>query len=96
MLNYLKQFFFFLKRRCVYRWWGLPVYALGYYIVFILLERHVTEGSGYHVISAPIDYQIPFCEYFIIPYNAWFVFIMGTVAFFVLVNRPRRNTTALN
>ena len=90
MLRILKDFFLELKRRCVFRWWGLPVYALGYYIAFIILERHVTEGSGYHLISAPIDYKIPFCEYFIIPYNIWFVYIMGTVTFFVLVNRPAK------
>ncbi|MBR0399009.1 MAG: phosphatase PAP2 family protein [Eubacterium sp.] len=88
MFKLLKDIFFELKRRCVFRWWALPVYALGYYIAFILLEHHVTAGSGYHLISAPVDYKIPFCEYFIIPYNAWFVYIMGTVAFFVLVNRP--------
>ena len=68
----------------------LPVYALGYYITFYFLERRVTEESGFHLIAAPIDYKIPFCEYFIIPYNIWFVYIMGTVAFFVLVNRPRK------
>ncbi len=88
MLKLLKNFFLELKRRCVFRWWGLPVYALGYYIAFILLERRELTESGYHLISAPIDYSIPFCEYFIIPYNIWFVYIMGTVAFFVLVNRP--------
>lgn len=88
MLKLLKTFFLELKRRCVFRWWGLPVYALGYYIAFILLERRELTESGYHLISAPIDYSIPFCEYFIIPYNIWFVYIMGTVAFFVLVNRP--------
>ena len=88
MLRFLKELFFTLKRRCVYRWWGLPVYGLCYYLIFLVLERRVTETSGFHLIAAPVDYQIPFCEYFIIPYNIWFVYIMGTVAFFVLVNRP--------
>ena len=30
------------------------------------LEKTVT--TDFHLVSMPIDYKIPFCEYFIIPY----------------------------
>ena len=86
----LKNGFFFLKRRCVYRWWGLPVFALFYFIIFSRLEAAITADTAFHLIEVPLDRMIPFCEYFIIPYNIWFVYIMGTVTFFVLVNRDRR------
>ena len=90
MLRALKKGFFFLKRRCVYRWWGLPVFALFYFLVFTRLESVISADSAFHLIEVPLDRAIPFCEYFIIPYNIWFVYIMGTVTFFVLVNRDRR------
>lgn len=90
MFKWMKQGFFFLKRRCIYRWWVLPVFALFYFIVFSRLEQIVSADSVFHLIEIPLDRKIPFCEWFIIPYNIWFVFIMGTVAFFVLVNRDKR------
>ncbi|MGI6117503.1 MAG: phosphatase PAP2 family protein [Bilifractor sp.] len=79
-----------LRKRCIYRWWILPVYALVYFILFTILEDRVSASSNYHVISTPIDHMIPFCEYFIIPYYLWFAFIMGTCVFFILVNRDRK------
>jgi membrane-associated phospholipid phosphatase len=85
-----KEGFIKLKNRCIHRWWVLPVYALVYFILFNILEKKVSAGSAYHVISTPLDHMIPFCEYFIIPYYLWFAFIMGTTAFFILVNRSRK------
>jgi hypothetical protein len=35
------------------------------------------------VIHTWLDEQIPFCEYFIVPYLLWFFFMAGTVAWFV-------------
>ena len=40
---------------------------------FLLLEHHVT--TNYYVIQTRLDEQIPFIEYFIIPYLLWFVFV---------------------
>ncbi|MGN0367350.1 MAG: phosphatase PAP2 family protein [Wujia sp.] len=52
----------------------LPVYL----IWFAWLERR--EGS-YTLISMPIDYEIPFCEYFILPYLAWFLFVPAILGY---------------
>lgn len=44
-------------------------------VVFAALECFRT--NGYHVVYSPIDDMIPFCEYFVIPYLFWFVYIVG-------------------
>ncbi len=60
-------------------WWKkynhalLFCYALFYMPCFVWLEHHVT--TDYFVIHSPIDDMIPFCEYFIIPYYLWFLFV---------------------
>ncbi|MBO5060567.1 MAG: phosphatidic acid phosphatase [Clostridia bacterium] len=44
-------------------------------IAFMLLERvFITD---YHVIECAVDDKIPFCEFFVIPYYFWFVFLIG-------------------
>ena len=48
-------------------------YALVYVPWFLWLEKTVT--SDYHVLHIALDDKIPFCEYFIIPYLAWFLFV---------------------
>lgn len=52
-----------------------PIYG----IVFLLLERFLP--LNFHDISCKIDAYIPFCEYFIIPYYSWFVFIIGALIY---------------
>ena len=52
-----------------------PVYGL----VFYTLERGIT--TNYHVVHAPLDDRIPFCELFLIPYLFWFVFLVGMLAY---------------
>lgn len=49
-----------------------PVYGF----FFLLVERLWIRGS-YTPIHCPLDDQIPFCEYFLIPYLLWFVFLVG-------------------
>lgn len=66
----LKSFF----KRYAYAW---PLcYIFIYFPWFFWLEKHVTD---YTVIHCALDDYIPFCEYFIIPYLFWFVYIAGTV-----------------
>ncbi|MDD3278380.1 MAG: phosphatase PAP2 family protein [Lachnospiraceae bacterium] len=72
----------FLQRKHL---WVIPVYALFYLAAFKLLEAHVTKG--YHVIHMALDDVIPFCEYFIVPYMTWFLFIAVTVFFFSFINK---------
>lgn len=64
----------------------VPVlYGIFYVAVFSYLERRPVHS--YKVIKMPIDFRIPFCEYFIIPYMLWFLYIAGTVALFIFLNR---------
>lgn len=55
-------------------------YILIYMPWFLYLEKHVTKN--YHVIHAAIDDEIPFIEYFIVPYLLWFVFIAVVMLYF--------------
>lgn len=55
-------------------------YFLIYIPWFLYLEKHVTRN--YHVIHAEIDDEIPFIEYFIVPYLLWFVFIAAVMLYF--------------
>ena len=44
-------------------------------IAFYCLER--VFNMNYHVVYCALDDKIPFCEYFLIPYWFWFVFLIG-------------------
>ena len=56
----------------------VALYTVFYLLCFSYLEnRHVR----YHIIDSSLDDKIPFCEYFIIPYLLWFLYIAVTVGF---------------
>lgn len=59
--------------------WLVPVYTVFYVVSFMLLERRTTNV---HIISSPLDQYIPFCEYFVIPYYLWFVYIIAILIYF--------------
>ena len=48
----------------------LVFYLLGFFII-----EHVLVPSHYHVISTPLDHEIPFCEWMIFFYYAWFPYM---------------------
>lgn len=56
------------------------LYGLIYLPWFFYLERHVT--TEFHLIHSPLDDQIPFIEYFVVPYLLWFAYIAVTVGYF--------------
>ena len=58
--------------------WTLLYIAI-YMPWFMWLEKTVT--TEFHLVSMPIDYKIPFCEYFIIPYFMWFLFVPAIVGY---------------
>ncbi len=62
--------------------WWIIIYTLIYLVAFNLMENagHV----HYHLIHTWLDDQIPFCEYFIIPYVIWFGFNLAVVGWFDL------------
>lgn len=63
----------------------LLTYMIIYLPWFEYLEHHVT--THFHVISSPLDQYIPFCEYFVLPYYAWF-FYMGIGIVFIALKDP--------
>ena len=68
-----------------YRHSLLLLYFLLYLPWFSYLERTVT--SHFHVIHMPIDDQIPFIEYFIIPYLLWFAYVAVALLYFLLKDK---------
>ena len=64
-----------------YRHAWLLSYAFIYLTWFMFLERTVTRD--YHIMHASLDDLIPFNEYFIVPYFLWFIYVAGTLIFFL-------------
>ena len=59
-----------------------PVYGL----MFLLMERGL--NLDYHAIECSFDSRIPFCEYFVIPYYFWFLFIFGIIIYTLFFDVP--------
>jgi membrane-associated phospholipid phosphatase len=59
--------------------WVVPVYLIFYVVVFAILEQ---STSDVHIIHCSLDDKIPFCEYFIIPYVMWYIFMAGSIIYF--------------
>lgn len=58
--------------------WTL-LYVFIYMPWFVWLEKTVT--TDYYVIHCSLDDKIPFCEYFIIPYFLWFLFVAAVMIY---------------
>lgn len=63
--------------------WTLSYFII-YSIWFVYLEQR-TKVEHYPMHMHLDDY-IPFCEYFIVPYLLWFVFIAATMLYFFFTN----------
>ena len=57
------------------------VYGILYIMAFFWLECR--EVSAIHIVSSALDERIPFCEYFIVPYYFWFVYIAITMIYII-------------
>lgn len=53
-----------------------PAFGAAFYAV-----EYLIPGVKYHVMYHPLDSMIPFCEWFLIPYVYWYIFMFGTVAY---------------
>lgn len=58
-----------------------------YLIAFSMLESR--KGS-IHIIQCGIDKIIPFCEYFILPYLLWFLYVAVTWVYFLYYNNSEK------
>ena len=53
--------------------------------------QYIEQRSVRHSeIARKVDDYIPFCEYFIIPYYLWFIFIAATVFYFAFINKNKK------
>ena len=79
-----RSYSFFMK----YGRYVLP--AITYFLIYFLWFHHleiVNTGARIHIIHSAIDDKIPFCEYFIIPYLAWFFYVFIVMAYLFLENK---------
>ena len=56
-----------------------PLYGL----LFLFVERFY-QVDNYITMYTPIDDMIPFCEWFVIPYLFWFVYLIGMLVYTLL------------
>ena len=63
-----------------YRHIMLLLFWPAFTLVFALLEQG-SLVTRYYPVACHLDYLIPFCEYFIIPYLFWFFFVAGILLY---------------
>ena len=56
-------------------------------MMFSFVERFYHVGS-YYVMHCAFDDVIPFCEWFLIPYLFWFVYLIGTLVYTFFFDVP--------
>ncbi|WP_263858358.1 phosphatase PAP2 family protein [Ruminococcus sp. OA3] len=64
------------------------IFGIVYMFCFAQLEKRSVEDL--HIICAPLNDVIPFCEYFVVPYIFWFVYMFVAILFFIFVNPDKR------
>jgi membrane-associated phospholipid phosphatase len=79
----MKQVLTYLKNN---KHFFLLLYAFIYIRWFCYLEKTVT--TKYHIIHITFDEYIPFCEYFIIPYLLWFVYMAVVIIYIAFTDGP--------
>lgn len=65
------------------------IWILSYIFIYLPWFASLQENIGkpYNIIHSALDDLIPFCEYFIVPYLAWFLYVAAAVAYFFFTNR---------
>ena len=56
-----------------------------YFILFLSTEYFIPSNNG-TAIHCVLDYKIPFCEWFIIPYVGWYLLIVASLLYFMFYN----------
>ena len=55
----------------------IPVLFWGLYLCRYLLIELLNPAKSYYAVWSPLDDRIPFCEWFLIPYTAWYAAMVG-------------------
>lgn len=58
---------------------------VGYFALYILTENVIPREKCY-VVHCWLDDVIPFCEAFVIPYVFWYLFVFGSLLYFLFYN----------
>ncbi len=64
----------------------MAVFFAIYMVTFSYIEN---RDVHHYIVHTALDEKIPFCEYFIIPYLLWFVFVAVTVLYFMFFNKNK-------
>lgn len=68
------------------------LFGMIYIFAFYLLENRDVQVNIIHTV---LDDRIPFCEYFIIPYLAWFVYVAVVSYYFIFVCKDHKERDKL-
>lgn len=63
---------------------GILIFGILYLIAFFLME---SRNVPIHIIHTVWDDMIPFCEYFIVPYVLWYLYVAGTAIYLGLTDK---------
>ncbi len=65
------------------------LFYLLYWPVYGLLFAFVEQSErAWHIVYSPLDDLIPFCEWFVLPYMFWFIFLCGMLGYTLLFDIP--------
>ena len=67
------------------RHWFMLLYWILFGVLFWTMEA--MPHRNYHTVGSVLDGYIPFCRWFVIPYFFWFVFIVGSMAYFIFKDK---------
>ena len=86
-MNFLKNMYFKINDFVHAHKEGVPflVYTVFYLAWFSILENSIKFPK--YLIHIEADNHIPFIPEFIIPYEIWFVYVLGTVLFFLFTSK---------
>ena len=63
---------------------GIIIFGIVYLATFFFMEA---RDVPVNIIHTKLDDMIPFCEYFIIPYVIWYVYVCGAVLYLGLTDK---------
>lgn len=65
------------------------IWILSYGFIYLPWFTRLQENIGkpYNIIHSALDDLIPFCEYFIVPYLLWFLYVAAAIVYFFFTNR---------
>ena len=61
-----------------------------FFAIYMVAFSYIENRDVHHyIVHTVLDEKIPFCEYFIIPYLLWFIFVAVTVLYFMFFNQNK-------